>query len=432
MGKDLKNREIGKGLSQRKDGRYTARFVTCAGHRKQKYFDTIVQARNWLQDARYRDRHDTVIAPFDLAADSILNDDADVPVLSDMTVDAWFDFWTKNIIPDLRSNTLRNYRDRYRFNIQPVIGKLKVRDVRPLHCKKILLNMDEDYAGSTIKQTYITMGTLFRAALMNGLIDKHPMDGVRYTKQPKSVSDIRFLTVEEQDRFIETAKRSHNYNQYMLILETGIRTGELVGLTWDSVDLKNRMITIDKSLEYRHSRGTWEAGPPKTPSGYRKLPLTSKAYGILLKLYNAKDIRKESESLDMQLEFKDRITGEIRVLDMKNLVFLSDRTGMPVKNSSYDTHLYKLCEEAGIKPISMHVLRHTYATRAIERGVSPKALQKLLGHASLYVTMDTYVHVSDDSKLLAVRQFEGTESESGKSKWCKNGVNGVRTSEKMV
>ena len=178
MGKDLKNREIGKGLSQRKDGRYSARFVTCAGHREQKYFDTIVQARNWLQDARYHDRHDTVIAPFDLAADSILNDDADVPVLSDMTVDAWFDFWTKNIIPDLRSNTLRNYRDRYRFNIQPVIGKLKVRDVRPLHCKKILLNMDEDYAGSTIKQTYITMGTLFRAALMTRTF-------ISFVKKPK-------------------------------------------------------------------------------------------------------------------------------------------------------------------------------------------------------------------------------------------------------
>ncbi len=116
--------------------------------------------------------------------------------------------------------------------------------------------MDEDYAGSTIKQTYITMGTMFKAALMNSLIDKHPMDGVRYTKQPKSMSDIRFLTVEEQDKFIETAKRSHNFNQYMLILETGIRTGELVGLTWDSVDIKNRTITIDKSLEYRHGRGT--------------------------------------------------------------------------------------------------------------------------------------------------------------------------------
>lgn len=59
---------------------------------------------------------------------------------------------------------------------------------------------------------------------------------------------------------------------------------------------------------------------------------------------------------------------------------------------------------------SMHVLRHTYATRAIERGVNPKALQKLLGHASLQVTMDTYVHVTDDSKRLAVRRFEAADT----------------------
>lgn len=414
MGKDLKNREIGKGLSQRKDGRYTARFVSCTGVRKQKYFDNVVQARNWLQDAKYKDRNNTVIAPFDLAADSILGNDAAVPAFSDITVDQWFKFWVENIVPDLRSNTLRNYRDRYRFNIQPVIGRLKVRDVRPLHCKKVLLNMDEDYAGSTIKQTYITMGTVFKSALMNGVIDKHPMDGVRYTKQPKSMSDIKFLTVEEQDKFLETAARSHNINQYRLILETGIRTGELVGLTWDSVDLKNRTITVDKALEYRHSRGTWEAGPPKTTAGYRTLPLTSCAYNILLYLYNERETRKEAAELDVELEFKDRLTGEIRTLNMKDLVFLSKRTGMPVKNSAYNTHLYKLCEEAGIKPISMHTLRHTYATRAVERGVNPKALQKLLGHASLQVTMDTYVHVSDDSKLLAVRQFEENASDISK------------------
>ena len=210
MGKDLKNREIGKGLSQRKDGRYTARFVSCTGVRKQRYFDSVVQARQWLQEARYNDKLNTVIAPFELAADNILENDASVPAFSDMTVDQWFKFWIENIVPDLRSNTLRNYRDRYRFNIQPGIGRLKVREVRPLHCKKVLLNMDEDYAGSTIKQTYITMGTVFKSALMNGVIDKHPMDGVRYTKQPKSMSDIKFLTLEEQDKFLETANRSHN------------------------------------------------------------------------------------------------------------------------------------------------------------------------------------------------------------------------------
>ena len=91
---------------------------------------------------------------------------------------------------------------------------------------------------------------------------------------------------------------------------------------------------------------------------------------------------------------------------MKDLVFINWRTGMPNKNSSYDTHLYKLCDEAGIKRFYMHALRHTYATRAIERGVQPKALQQLLGHASLQTTMDRYVHITDDSMRNAVRQFE--------------------------
>ena len=91
---------------------------------------------------------------------------------------------------------------------------------------------------------------------------------------------------------------------------------------------------------------------------------------------------------------------------VRNLVFINFRTGMPSKNSSYDTHLYKLCDKAGIKRFCMHALRHTYATRAIERGMQPKVLQKLLGHASIKTTMDRYVHVTDDSLAQAVELFE--------------------------
>ena len=77
-----------------------------------------------------------------------------------------------------------------------------------------------------------------------------------------------------------------------------------------------------------------------------------------------------------------------------------------------DTHLYKLCDEAGIKHFCMHALRHTYATRAIECGMQPKVLQKLLGHASIKTTMDRYVHVTDSSMADAVRLFGTLQLES--------------------
>lgn len=388
MGKNLKGKELGKGISQRKDGKYTARFVNKFGKRIEKYFLTIPEARNWLEDARYADKHDSAF------------------VESNMTVDMWFEYWINNIVGDRAPNTQRNYRERYHRNIQPVIGGLLLTKVKPLHCKIVLNQMEKDYAGSTIRQAYICMGTMLKSALMNDLITKHPMNGVRYTKPVRATSDIKFLTLDEQKKFLEVAKRSHNYYQYALLLETGLRTGELIGLTWDAINFEKRTLTVNKTMEYRHKQGCWRAGPPKSQHGYRTIPLTNKAYEILKEIYQNKDSRKESETLSKTLEYIDRQTGQKCDLVMRDLVFINWRTGEPAKNSSYDTHLYKLCDEAKINRFSMHALRHTYATRAIESGVQPKVLQKLLGHASIKTTMDRYVHVTDDSMLNAIRQFE--------------------------
>ncbi|MBQ2752158.1 MAG: site-specific integrase [Oscillospiraceae bacterium] len=388
MGKSLKGKECGKGICQRKDGYYVARFVSKNGKRVEKYFPTLPEARNWLETARYEDKH------------------GNIPVSSDMTTDEWFEIWINNIVCDLAPNTRRNYRERYTRNIQPVIGGMRLVDVKPLHCKMVLNQMESDYAGSTIRQTYIAMGTMFRSALMNSYITKHPMDGVRYTKPVKAPNDIKFLTVDEQQTFMETAKRSHNYAQYALILDTGLRTGEMIGLTWNAIDWDKRTLTVNKTLEYRHKEGIWRAGPPKSLQSYRTIPLTNRAYEILKKAYDHRLSRKEAETLSQTLEYIDRKTGETATFCMRDLVFVNWRTGEPAKNSSYDTHLYKLCDEAGVKRFCMHALRHTYATRAVESGMQPKVLQKLLGHASIKTTMDRYVHVTNDSLTSAVKQFE--------------------------
>lgn len=388
MGKSLRGKECGKGICQRKDGLYSARFVSSEGKRQVKCFSSLPEARNWLDDAKYADKHENIFVP------------------PDMTVDVWFEFWIENIVGDLAPNTLRNYRERYKQNIQPIIGTMLLSDVKPMHCKKVLLSMDADYAGSTIRQTYITMGTMFKAAKMNDLIAKHPMDGVRFTKPVRATDDIKFLTRDEQRVFLETAKRSRNYNQYALILETGLRTGEMIGLTWDAIDFEKRTLTVNKTLEFRHGEQYWRAGPPKTQQSYRTIPLTDRAYEILKEIKDKRPWQKESPLLSQTLEYIDRRTGAISRLVMRDLVFINWRTGEPAKNSSYDTHLYKLCDEAGIKHFCMHALRHTYATRAIESGVQPKVLQKLLGHASIKTTMDRYVHVTSGSLDQAVRQFE--------------------------
>ena len=86
-------------------------------------------------------------------------------------------------------------------------------------------------------------------------------------------------------------------------------------------------------------------------------------------------------------------------------VFLC-KDGTPTKNSAYDSKLFYYCDKAGIERFSMHVLRHTFATRCIENGMRPKTLQMILGHSNIGVTMNLYVHVTEDEKTKEIRSIE--------------------------
>jgi integrase len=362
MGKDLKGKEIGDGIYQQPNGTYCARFVDKFGRRKSKRSKKLQEVRQWIADATYIDEH------------------SDLDQATDMIVDAWFDYWISIKKQTVRPNTVRNYSERYERNIKDVIGKKLLTEVKPIHCQTIFSKMaEEGYKTTTIYQTRIALYNMLEFARENDVLITNPCKKSVKSDMGKPSAKKEALTIDVQKKFLEAVVGYSYENQYRFVLQTGLRTGELIGLKWSDIDFENRTMKIERSMEYRYKVGEWRIGPPKSKSGYRTIPLTDEAIRIL------ENQRAKNKKL------------KLIPIEWNDTVFLC-RNGTPVKNSTYDTGLFKYCDRVGIPHFSMHVLRHTFATRCIEGGMKPKTLQKILGHSNIGITMNLYVHITEDEK----------------------------------
>ena len=362
MGKDLKGKEIGDGIYQQPNGTYCARFVDKFGRRKSKRSKKLQEVRQWIADATYIDEH------------------SDLDQATDMIVDAWFDYWISIKKQTVRPNTVRNYSERYERNIKDVIGKKLLTEVKPIHCQTIFSKMaEEGYKTTTIYQTRIALYNMLEFARENDVLITNPCKKSAKSDMGKPSAKKEALTIDVQKKFLEAVVGYSYENQYRFVLQTGLRTGELIGLKWSDIDFENRTMKIERSMEYRYKVGEWRVGPPKSKSGYRTIPLTDEAIRIL------ENQRAKNKKL------------KLIPIEWNDTVFLC-RNGTPVKNSTYDTGLFKYCDRVGIPHFSMHVLRHTFATRCIEGGMKPKTLQKILGHSNIGITMNLYVHITEDEK----------------------------------
>lgn len=369
MGKDLRGKELGVGISQRKDGMYTGRFTTRSGKRKQKYFHKLQECRAWMADAQFEDEHGSVLF-------------SDSP-----TADAWFEYWINEVKGDsIRVMTRRNYVSMWNISISPSIGKMELREIKPIHCQKVLNMLNEDHKKSTIKSYRILMCNIFDCAVENDLIEKNPVrKSVRATGGKKT--EVReALTVEEQKIFLLGAEKSVYYNEYAFVLQTGIRVGELTALKWSDVDFKNRKLRIRRSASEIPKQG-FVIGEPKTKSSYREIPLTKEAMNILCR-------QKEKNA-------------QIKIIPIRyaDYVFLN-RNGNLIQKAAYNQGIYTICNRLGMRRFSIHLLRHTFATRCIENGMRPKTLQAILGHSKIEMTMNLYVHVTEDSKVEEMELIE--------------------------
>lgn len=370
MGKNLKGKELGVGVGQRKDGLYTARYTDKDGKRRQKYFKTLQECRNWLAQVNLRDGHGNVLYG------------------ENMTVDAWYRYWIDNVKGNnIRYNTRRGYNDRYEKNIKPLIGDMLLKDVKPLHCQDVLNQMADGYMNSTIQRTRTVLWVLLDSAVENELLLKNPVTKSVRCKSGKESKDKRVLTMEEQCLFLRVAKDTDNYNQYALILQTGLRVGEMTALKWSDIDFEKRILHVRRTMEYVYSDKRWRSGDPKSRSGARDIPLTNEAVCILKRQ-------------------KEKIKGlNWDSTEFPGFVFLN-QDGEPAKRSSYNKDLYMLAGKAEIEPFSVHTLRHTFATRCIEAGMKPKTLQTILGHADIGTTMNMYVHITEEERSREICMIE--------------------------
>ena len=365
MGKDIKGKELGVGISQRKDGLYSGRFVDKDGKRRQKYFKKLQECSQWIADATYQDEH------------------SNIRDISSLSLDAWFELWYEMNEDNFRYNTLKARKRRYEHDIKPIIGHMLVTEIKTIHCQNVMLSLKGKFSKSTLSQTRSLMKILFDYALDNEIINSNPV-----TRKVKVVCGTeeraaRVLTVQEQSKLISCLGSYSFKNQYLFVLNTGLRCGEMIALTWDDVDFNGRKVSVNKTATVISSDGQIIINPPKTKSSVRDVPLTQEALKIL------KEQKKRN------------------VIDIENSRYVfTGNDGEIVSNQNYSRTLTYICKKNGIEPISMHSLRHTFATRCIEAGMKPKTLQTILGHSTLAMTMNKYVHTTEDEKLKELERIQ--------------------------
>lgn len=308
---------------------------------------------------------------------------------SSIELGCWLKDWLRNYKSiSLKPTTYDLYETLIDKIIIPEIGSLKLKDIRPIHLQMFynkLYDNGNGYSTSTLQKINNILSPACEVAVRNDLIVKNPMDGVQLPKHKEK--QVRALTVEEEARFLEAAKNNQYYMAFVVLLDTGLRCGELLALTWDDIDLKNGMLYVSKNLVAVKDRITGKQklvvqDTPKTSNAIRAIPLTTRALTLLKSL----KLKRQSKT---------------------NIVFCTNRfTYIYPKNLRRAFQC--VLKRAGIEQLGLHVLRHTFATRLFEKGANPKTVSTLLGHANVGITLDIYTHVEPEQMKEAIRLLEST------------------------
>ena len=300
---------------------------------------------------------------------------------SKMTLAQWLDEWLeKHMTGTVRPGTLEGYRKDMDNHVKPYLGeklliKLTSDDLRELY--QLLLergrklprqNCGPGLAPATVRGIHATLHHALKTAADEGLIPFNPAEKVtppRVQNTPKQV-----LTHDQMEKFLYAIRFNPIWHDFFYTeLTTGLRRGELCGLTWDDFDSEAGTLKVRRTIHARKGGGL-EAGETKTYAGQRTILLP----------YSTTQLLKERRTAALtKWIFPDPLRPE-----------------RPVNPSSAYRRLKELLKQAGLPSLRFHDLRHTFATHALASGVDAKTLSGILGHTKASFTLDTYTHVTGD------------------------------------
>lgn len=366
---------------------------------------------------------------------------------SDMSFADYLDYWFDNYVKmSCKYSTQLNYSQIIDNHLKPALGMYKLRSLTPLMIQEYV---NKKFVAGLKKNTLsgimgVLSGSLKYAVVPAKLLQSSPAEYVKYPKISAERSEINrtIISVEDFNRMLERFPKGSPYRYALLIgFYTGLRIGEVYALTWDDIDFKEKTLDVNK-LVYKRNYGVdirevmkqkgkreeksaWYFGDTKTAASVRKIKIGNTLINEL-KEYKKMQLENQLQYGEYytqiyKKEEKDEKGNTIyRLIDVEKTVPVS----LPLANlimrkengefSSSDSFKYAariIHYELNIK-FNFHSLRHTHATKLIESGVSPKAVQARLGHENIETTLQTYVHNTESMEQNAVDIFENVVNAS--------------------
>ena len=311
---------------------------------------------------------------------------------SNDTVQAYFTMWLREYqYNKLKPSSFDRLESTVTNHIIPQIGGLKIDKVTRDQIQALInrLYKEEQLSYSSVKKVYVALNSGYKHAEIADVVRKNPCLGIVLPSQKEHTKEVFPLTVQEVEK-LKNALKSDSCcygNAYLLILNTGLRMGEALSLRWEDVNFENQTISIDKNNVLTKKRGAdgeriggyelHTQNSTKTASGNRIIPINHSAEQAL------RALQKNNET---------------------PYVIVNSRQHQ-VLPSNFERSFHALLRKANInKSYGVHALRHTFASMLFAKGVDVKFVSKLLGHSSVKITYDTYVHLfeKDVSRVTSV------------------------------